>query len=247
MALANGVLVHGPTSWACAVRADDGEIHVARGRKRLLPGNRPLLRGPARLLEALLVLPRVRRSLPEARFAFQRPKVLASLAAAGVGRTRRSARRAFRRPCRSSPPEHSRSRRRCSRSARATSPRTTARSTSRSGPTSTASARRRSTSAAARISSGRCSWRPRPARRWPGGRRRTSAGLRASWRRSARWRRRRRSSAGWCGTPSTRWRRRSPARATSSRSAWRRPSRRRIRSRSPTPRSTPASSSSERR
>ncbi len=60
MALANGVLVHGPTSWACAVRADDGEIHVARGRKRLLPGNRPLLRGPARLLEALLVLPRVR-------------------------------------------------------------------------------------------------------------------------------------------------------------------------------------------
>ena len=57
MALANGVLVHGPTSWACAVRTDDGEIHVARGQKRLLPGNRPLLRGPARLLEALLVLP----------------------------------------------------------------------------------------------------------------------------------------------------------------------------------------------
>ena len=85
MALANGVLVHGPTSWACAVRTDDGEIHVARGRKRLLPWNRPLLRGPARLFEALLVLPRVRRSLPEARFAFQRPKVLASLAAAGVG------------------------------------------------------------------------------------------------------------------------------------------------------------------
>jgi uncharacterized protein YqhQ len=84
MALANGVLVHGPTSWACAVRADGGELHVASGRKRLLPGNRPLLRGPARLLEALLVLPRVRRSLPQARFAFQRPKVLASLAAAGV-------------------------------------------------------------------------------------------------------------------------------------------------------------------
>jgi len=84
MALANGVLVHGPTSWACAVRTDDGEIHVARGGKRLLPANRPLLRGPARLLEALLVLPRVRRNLPEARFAFQRPRVLASLAAAGV-------------------------------------------------------------------------------------------------------------------------------------------------------------------
>jgi hypothetical protein len=84
MALANGVLVHGPTSWACAVRSDDGEIQVAGGRKRLFSAQRPLLRGPARLLEALLVLPRVRRSLPEARFAFQRPKVLASLVAAGV-------------------------------------------------------------------------------------------------------------------------------------------------------------------
>jgi uncharacterized protein YqhQ len=84
MALANGVLVHGPTSWACAVRNDDGEIHVARGSKRVLPVNRPLLRGPARLLESLLVLSRVRRGLPEARFAFQRPKVLASLVAAGV-------------------------------------------------------------------------------------------------------------------------------------------------------------------
>ncbi|HEU0303394.1 MAG TPA: DUF1385 domain-containing protein [Gaiellaceae bacterium] len=85
MALANGVLVHGPTAWACAVRTEDGEIHVARGRKRLLRGNRPLLRGPARLLESLLVLPRVRRSLPQARFAFQRPSVLAALAAAGIG------------------------------------------------------------------------------------------------------------------------------------------------------------------
>jgi uncharacterized protein YqhQ len=85
MALANGVLVHGPTSWACAVRTEDGNIQVASGQKRLLPWQRPLLRGPARLLEALLVLPKVRRSLPEARFAFQRPAVLASLAAAGIG------------------------------------------------------------------------------------------------------------------------------------------------------------------
>jgi uncharacterized protein YqhQ len=85
MALANGVLVHGPTAWACAVRTEDGEIEVARGRKRLFPWSMPLLRGPARLLEALLVLPRVRRSLPQARFAFQRPAVLASLAAAGIG------------------------------------------------------------------------------------------------------------------------------------------------------------------
>ena len=29
MALSNGVLVHGPSSWACAIRTDDGEIKVA--------------------------------------------------------------------------------------------------------------------------------------------------------------------------------------------------------------------------
>ena len=81
MALANGVLVHGPTSWAAAVRTADGEIEVASGRKRPVPRNGPLVRGPARLLEALLALPRVRRGLPQARFAFQRPAVLASLVA----------------------------------------------------------------------------------------------------------------------------------------------------------------------
>ena len=36
MALANGVLVHGPTSWACAVRTDDGEVKVVAERKRLI-------------------------------------------------------------------------------------------------------------------------------------------------------------------------------------------------------------------
>jgi uncharacterized protein YqhQ len=86
MALANGVLVHGPTAWACAVRTSAGELKVASGAKpriRVGPGM-PLLRGPARLLEALLVLPRVRRALPEARFAFERRNVLAAMAAAGV-------------------------------------------------------------------------------------------------------------------------------------------------------------------
>src|SRR5919201_2803898 len=29
MALANGVLVHGPSSWACAIRTGDGELQVA--------------------------------------------------------------------------------------------------------------------------------------------------------------------------------------------------------------------------
>ena len=86
MALVNGVLVHGPTAWACAVRTPDGEVKVASGRKQLLGigSDRPLLRGPARLLEALLVLPRVRRELPAARFAFERKSSLAAMALAGV-------------------------------------------------------------------------------------------------------------------------------------------------------------------
>jgi uncharacterized protein YqhQ len=29
MALPNGVLVHGPRSWACAIRTDDGRLEVA--------------------------------------------------------------------------------------------------------------------------------------------------------------------------------------------------------------------------
>jgi uncharacterized protein YqhQ len=85
MALANGVLVHGPTAWACAVRTEKGEIKVGAGRKTRLPTDNPLLRGPARLLEALLVLPKARQGLPEIRFAFQQRRVLATLAAAGAG------------------------------------------------------------------------------------------------------------------------------------------------------------------
>jgi uncharacterized protein YqhQ len=91
MALENGVLVHGPTAWACAVRTEAGDVKVASGWKRLLPAERPLLRGPARLLESILVLPRARRSLPEIRFAFQRPRVLAAMAlSVGLGRAIRS-------------------------------------------------------------------------------------------------------------------------------------------------------------
>jgi len=33
MALRNGLLVHGPTHWAAAVRDGSGEIKVASGRK----------------------------------------------------------------------------------------------------------------------------------------------------------------------------------------------------------------------
>jgi uncharacterized protein YqhQ len=96
MALANGVLVHGPTAWACAVRLDDGELKVAAGRKRFRTGplDRPLLRGPLRLLEAVAVIPAVRRAVPEARLPFQRPAVVASmLASAVVVRVARESRR----------------------------------------------------------------------------------------------------------------------------------------------------------
>jgi uncharacterized protein YqhQ len=86
MALLNGVLVHGPNSWACAVRTRDGELKVASDYKRLR-ANRigsPLLRGPARLAEAFAVIPAMRRQLPEARLPFQRGPVLAAMLATAV-------------------------------------------------------------------------------------------------------------------------------------------------------------------
>lgn len=88
MALQNGVLVHGMTSWACAVRDADGELHVASGRKpHLAPAARvrmPILRGPIALAEAFALLPMIRRALPQARFPFEQPAVLGSIAATAV-------------------------------------------------------------------------------------------------------------------------------------------------------------------
>jgi uncharacterized protein YqhQ len=86
MALANGVLVHGPRTWACAVRTDDGDLRVASGRKRIRAAEieSPLLRGPARVAELLTLLPDVRRRLPEARLAFERPAVLSAMAASAA-------------------------------------------------------------------------------------------------------------------------------------------------------------------
>src|SRR5882724_9322558 len=86
MALANGVLVHGPHSWACAIRREDGTIEVASARKRLRAtriGN-PLLRGPARLLEALALLPRLKLKLPAAKLPMESPFVLGSMIGATV-------------------------------------------------------------------------------------------------------------------------------------------------------------------
>ena len=86
MALANGVLVHGPTAWACAIRTGDGEVKVASAKKRLLAPRiqQPFLRGPLRLAESFAILPELRRRLPEARLPFERPAVLAATVASTV-------------------------------------------------------------------------------------------------------------------------------------------------------------------
>ena len=84
MALQNGVLVHGPTAWAVAVRDEEGTLHVASGKKpSLAPAARakfPVLRGPIALAEAFALLPLVRRRLPLVRFPFERRAVLGSMA-----------------------------------------------------------------------------------------------------------------------------------------------------------------------
>ena len=86
MALSNGVLVHGPTAWGCAVRTPAGELKVAAAKKLFATSSlkNPVLRGPAKLLESVAVLPQVKRALPEAKLPFERPAVLASLAATTV-------------------------------------------------------------------------------------------------------------------------------------------------------------------
>ena len=86
MALRNGLLVHGPTSWAIAVRNSAGEVEVASGAKPTLARGRlgkvPLLRGPLRLGEALLVVPLARVRLPAARLPLEDARVLVAAGAA---------------------------------------------------------------------------------------------------------------------------------------------------------------------
>jgi uncharacterized protein YqhQ len=85
MALRNGLLIHGPTHWAAAVRDSDGSVRVASERKpELAPkltARVPGLRGPLKLAEALAVLPLVRRRLPAARLPFEDPRVVAAIGA----------------------------------------------------------------------------------------------------------------------------------------------------------------------
>lgn len=81
MALGNGVLVHGPTAWACAIRTAEGELKVVARRKKLQASKvrNPVLRGPAKLAEAFALLPQVKYALPEAELPMQRPSVFVSM------------------------------------------------------------------------------------------------------------------------------------------------------------------------
>ncbi|HEX5895377.1 MAG TPA: DUF1385 domain-containing protein [Thermoleophilaceae bacterium] len=89
MALRNGLLVHGPTHWAAAVRTDAGELKVASGRKPDLGGRAserlPGIRGVVKLAEAMAVIPLVKRALPEARLPMQDLKTLGTMGAAALG------------------------------------------------------------------------------------------------------------------------------------------------------------------
>jgi uncharacterized protein YqhQ len=97
MALRNGLLIHGPTSWAAAARDDAGEIQLASGRKPVLAPQLavrvPLLRGPLRLAEAFLLIPLVRLRLRAARLPFEDARVIvAMLAASSASRALRQGR-----------------------------------------------------------------------------------------------------------------------------------------------------------
>lgn len=88
MALRNGLLVHGPTHWAAAVRAGDGQVRVASGRKPDFGGRRlegmAGVRGVTRLAEALAVIPVVKRRLPEAELPMQDGRTVGALLGAAL-------------------------------------------------------------------------------------------------------------------------------------------------------------------
>ena len=88
MALRNGLLVHGPTHWAAAVRTPQGALKVASGRKPDLGGRVservPGVRGITKLAEAIAVVPIVKKSLPEARLPMQDVRTLATMAGAAL-------------------------------------------------------------------------------------------------------------------------------------------------------------------
>ena len=87
MALRNGLLVHGPSHWAAAVRDDNGAIAVASGPKPRVRGGVTRIagvRGVVRLGEAMAVIPLVKRGLPQARLPFQDATVAVAMGATAV-------------------------------------------------------------------------------------------------------------------------------------------------------------------
>lgn len=88
MALKNGLLIHGPTSWAVAARAADGGIEVASGSKPRFARGRlakiPLVRGALRLAEAFAVIPIARLGLPSSRLPFEDPTVIGTMVASAA-------------------------------------------------------------------------------------------------------------------------------------------------------------------
>ena len=86
MALRNGLLVHGPSHWAVAIRAKDGSVKTASGPKPRLTelDGIPGVRGLVRLGEAFAVIPLVKKGLPEAKLAFENPAVVGVAAGASL-------------------------------------------------------------------------------------------------------------------------------------------------------------------
>ena len=78
MALRNGLLVHGPTHWAAAVRTKQGDVKVASGPKPRVTrfDAMPGVRGLVRLGEAFAVIPLVKKTLPAAKLPFESPAVI---------------------------------------------------------------------------------------------------------------------------------------------------------------------------
>lgn len=88
MALANGLLVHGPTHWAAAVRNGSGEIVVSSGAKPQLTrgplGKIPIVRGALRMIESVAVVPVARLGTPGSRLAMENLRVVAAVAGSAV-------------------------------------------------------------------------------------------------------------------------------------------------------------------
>jgi uncharacterized protein YqhQ len=87
MALRNGLLVHGPTHWAVAVRASDGSVKVRSGSKPRFKGRAtelPGIRGVTRLAEAFALLPLIKREAPEVRLPFEDVRVLGAMVASSA-------------------------------------------------------------------------------------------------------------------------------------------------------------------